>query len=113
MKLRTILSLASVFLFLFTAAVWSQPLPADTTSNLAPDSQSITGKISEVGDDSFSIEIQKDKSVSTMQFLMDGNTKVEGKLAVGSKAAVQYKSDSGKNVATVVVVAPVSTQDRY
>ena len=112
MKFRTILSLASMFMLFFTAAVWAQPMPADT-ANRAPDSQSIAGKISAIGDASFSVDIQKDQAVSTVQFLIDGNTKVEGRLAVGAQAAVEYKSDSGKNVATHVVVTPASMFDIY
>jgi hypothetical protein len=43
-----------------------------------------------------------------MEFLIDGNTKVEGKLEVGSQATVEYRSAEGKNVAVRVVVAPAS-----
>jgi hypothetical protein len=113
MKFRTILSLASLFMFLFTAAVWSQPLPADSTANHTPDSQSIAGKISSVGDASFSVEIQKGQTMSTVQFQIDGNTKVEGKLAVGAQAAVEYKSDNGSNVATHVVVTSAAMLNSY
>jgi hypothetical protein len=104
MKFRTILSLASLFLVCFTVAVWSQPLPSEVASNKVPDSQSITGKISAIGDASFSLDVMKDQKVTTVQFLIDGNTKVDGKLVVGSKASVEYKSDSGTNIATHVVV---------
>jgi hypothetical protein len=104
MKFRTILSLASLFMLMFTVAVWSQPMPADVAAKSAPDSQSIAGKISAIGDASFSVDVQKDQAVSTVQFQIDANTKVEGKLAVGAQAAVEYKSDSGTNVATHVVV---------
>jgi hypothetical protein len=113
MKFRTILSLASLFMVFFTVAVWSQPLPAEITANLPPDSQTIAGKISAIGDASFSVQIQKDKTVSTVEFQIDGNTKIEGKLAVGAQAAVEYKSDSGANVATHVVVSPAAMLQLY
>jgi hypothetical protein len=107
MKFRTMLSLATMFLLCFTFAVWSQPLPgpfATNDSNNSPDSQSLAGKISAVGDATFAVDIIKDQTVNTVQFLIDSDTKVEGKLAVGSQASVEYKSDYGKNVATHVVV---------
>jgi hypothetical protein len=112
MKFRTILSLASLFMLCFTVAVWSQPIPM-TVSRTAPDSETINGKISAIGDASFSVQVMKGQSMSTVEFLIDGNTKMEGKLAVGAKAAVEYKSDSGKNVATHVVVTPAASLDLY
>jgi hypothetical protein len=113
MKFRTILSLASMFLVCFTIAVWSQPLPSEAASNKVPDTQSITGKISAIGDASFSLDVLKDQKVTTVQFLIDGNTKVDGKLTVGSKASVEYKSDSGTNIATHIVVATATTMNLY
>lgn len=41
----------------------------------------------------------------TLEFLIDGDTEVEGKLQIGSQAAVEYRSVDGKNVAIHVVVA--------
>ena len=54
------------------------------------------------------IEVTKNQEVSTVEFLVDGDTKVEGKLATGSHATVEYRSNSGKNVAVHVVVTPAS-----
>jgi hypothetical protein len=113
MKFRTMLSLASLFMLLFTVAIWSQPLPADATASRSPDNQSIAGKISAIGDASFSVDILKGQTVNTVQFQIDGNTKVEGKLAVGAQAAVEYKSDNGANVAMHVVVTPAANLDLY
>ena len=113
MKFRTILSLACLFTLFFTVAVWSQPLPAEITAYLPPDGQTIAGKISAIGDASFSVDIEKDQKVSTVQFQIDGNTKVEGKLVVGAQAAVEYKSESGANVATHVVVSPAAMLRLY
>jgi hypothetical protein len=116
MKFRTMISLATMFLLCFTVAVWSQPVPSESSasdSNNAPDSQSIAGKISAVGDASFTMEITNNQSVNTVQFMIDEHTKVEGKLAVGSQASVEYKSDSGKNVATHVVVTQTATLNLY
>jgi hypothetical protein len=79
-------------------------------TNPPPDTQSVSGKISSVGDAAFTLEVAKDHGAdpSTLQFLVDGTTKVEGKLAVGSQATVEYRSDNGKYIATHVVVTPAS-----
>ena len=113
MRFRTILSLASLFFGCSAAAVWSQPLPVQPNSTrplaAAAENQSISGKISSVGDASFAIDILKEnQQPQTMQFLVDGNTKVEGKLTVGAQAMVEYHADGEKNVAVRVVVKAAS-----
>ena len=40
--------------------------------------------------------------------LVDDKTTVEGKLAVGAKATVEYRSTDGKNIAVHVIVTPVT-----
>ena len=98
MRFRTVLSLATLFVFCFSLAAWSIPLPAlPVASHLrsAPDNQSASGKISSVGDAAFSLEVLKDQDVNTIQFLVDGNTKVEGKL----RSALKPRSNTVRTVA--------------
>lgn len=106
MRSRTILSLATLFLTFFTFAVWSRPLSARPASRnaAAPENQSISGRISSIGDASFAVEVVKENTKQTLQFLVDDSTKVEGKLAVGSQATVEYRSNGGNNLAVHVVV---------
>lgn len=112
MRFRTILSLATLFLTCFTIAVFSQPASARTPSGSgAPRAakRSVSGRIASVGDATFAVEIVKEnKSKQTLQFLVDETTKVEGQLAVGSQAVVEYRSDGGNNFALHVVVTPRS-----
>jgi hypothetical protein len=117
MRFRTMLTLATFFLTCFTIAVFAQPLvptaaPA-TTSNF-PESQSLSGQISSVGDAAFTLNIAKaNKRPETVEFLVDDKTKVEGKLTIGAQAMVEYRSDDGKNVAVHVVVTPASGVNPY
>lgn len=114
MKFRTILSLATMFIVCFTVAVWSQPLPslsASNASNKGPNTQTVAGKISAIGDASFSVEVMQNQKTNTVQFLIDGGTKMDGKLTVGAQASVEYRSDNGQNIATHVVVSPASGMD--
>src|ERR1700747_2139110 len=103
MKFRTILSLATFFLACFTVAIWSQPLPAADRalgSGSRPENQSVAGKISAVGDAEFSVQVTKGGGdTQTVKFLVDDKTRVEGKLAVGAQAQVEYRSDAGTNIA--------------
>lgn len=112
MRFRTILSLATLFLTCFTIAVWSQPATAQTASGSAApaaENKSVSGRISSVGDATFAVEIVKEnKAKQTLQFLVDDTTKVDGKLAVGAQAMVEYRSDGGNNLALHVVVTPSS-----
>ena len=111
MRFRTALSLVTLFMLCFTAAIWAEaatPRASWEGSVAAADAQPLAGKISAVGDASFSVDIVKDQSINTVQFLIDANTTVDGKLAVGAQATVEYRAADGKNVATHVVVTPAS-----
>jgi len=111
MRFRTALSLAAFLFVCFTCAVWASPLPAHATlTTPLPDTQSVTGKISSIGDAAFTLDVAKKEGseANTLQFLVDGQTKVEGRLSVGYKATVEYRNDGGKYIATHVVVAPAS-----
>jgi hypothetical protein len=45
--------------------------------------------------------------------MVDDKTKVEGKLAVGAQATVEYRSNEGKNIAVRVIVTPASGMNSY
>lgn len=108
MRFRAALSLVTLFVVCFTVASWAtpdRPVPATVP---APGNSSQSGKIASIGDAAFSLEITKGQERKTMEFLVDGDTKVEGKLQVGSQATVEYRSIDGSNIAVHVVVSPAS-----
>jgi hypothetical protein len=117
MRFRTILSLATFFLACFTVAVFAQPLPANAdeySTSRAPENQSVSGQIASVGDAAFTLSTKKDnQGPESVEFLVDDKTKVEGKLTIGAQAMVEYRSDSGKNIAVHVVVTPASSVNPY
>jgi hypothetical protein len=100
MRLRTILTLTSLFMLLFTVSVWASP--ATTALATAPANQTATGKISAIDGTALAVDVQN----QTMQFQLDENTKVQGKLEVGSVCSVEYRSEGGKNIAVSVTVQP-------
>ncbi len=117
MRFRSILSLATFFLTCFTIAVFNQNSPAKEAAYSAkrgPENQSVAGKITSVGDAGFTLGVaKKDQQEQTVEFLLDDKTRVEGKLTIGAEAMVEYRSDSGKNIAVHVVVKANSGSQLY
>jgi hypothetical protein len=107
MRFRTILSLAVLLLTGFAVTKRPAPLPVKQAAIMvlpALDRPPASGQIASVGDASFTLEVKKSKDPQTVQFVVDENTKVGGKLAVGAQAVVEYRSEDDKNIATHVVV---------
>ena len=73
--------------------------------------KSVAGKVTAIGTDqrSFSMEVDEGGSKRTMQFVVDGNTQVQGRVGAGTTATVQYQpSQDGKNLA--LSITPQSSQ---
>jgi hypothetical protein len=107
MRFRTILTMATLFLACFTVAVWSEPLtpqPLSKPHDPATQNGSVSGRISSIGDASFSVDVKKSQDLVTLRFLIDDSTKIDGKLEVGSTATVDYRTDEANNIAIHVVV---------
>ena len=116
MRFRTSLVLATLFAVCFTIAAWSAPPASPPEADHrapTPDNQSLSGTVAAIGDAEFSLQVTKNQEVNTVQFLVDDKTKVEGKLAVGAQATVEYRSNEGKNIAVRVIVTPPSKMNSY
>ncbi len=107
MRFRTALCLTTLFLVCLTVAAWSTPIPdrlLPRDPQPAPDTQSVSGKISSIGDAAFALDVAKGNKMNTIHFLVDDQTKVEGKLRLGAHATVEYRLNGGNNLAVHVVV---------
>ncbi len=107
MRFRTILTMATLFLTCFTVAVWSTPLttrPASRPFDPATQNGYVSGRISAIRDGFFSVDVKKSQDLVTLKFRIDDATKIDGKLAVGSVATVDYRNDGADNIAVHVVV---------
>ncbi len=116
MRFRTSMVLVTLFVACFTIAAWSKPptvQPSPGPLLPTPDTQSLSGRIAAVGDAEFSVQVTKDLDMNTVQFLVDDKTKVEGKLAVGAQATVEYRSNGDKKIAVHVIVTPTSGMSSY
>ena len=68
------------------------------------DSKTVAGKVTSIGGDrkSFTMEVDNGGSKQNMQFLIDANTQVTGRVTTGSVANVQYQPKDGQNLALVI-----------
>jgi len=76
----------------------SQPSPAPAAT------AAVSGKIAAVSASSLSLTIQQGSDAQTQQFVINSDTKIDGTLAVGAMASVEYRTDSGSQIATHITV---------
>ena len=101
--IRKILTCLSLVGFL-TAVVPAMAHKASTQSQgkqQAQATKSVTGKVASIGDQgkSFALEVNDGSSKHTMNFVVDKNTQVQGRVTEGTIVAVEYQpSDSGQNL---------------
>lgn len=85
-----------------------------STEQATPQTQSISGKITSVEKNSFTLTVgsgmeqaaQEGATARSMTFAIDKNTTIEGTMKVGSNADVTYRTENGANIAISVHVAP-------
>jgi hypothetical protein len=114
-RLRTALSMATLFLFCFTLAVWSAPLNAEVPMKAGPDPELNTaaGQFVSLGDADFAVVVKHGQKEIKLRFLFDGHTKFEGRLTIGSYGTVEYHPEDDNNIATHVSVLPASGLHAY
>jgi hypothetical protein len=115
------IAFATLASLILVAALWAMPPATDnaqpTATAQTPASQlSVSGKITAVGKDSFTLAVaggqifsgqqfaQEAAKAKSMTFVIDKNTTIEGKLKVNANADVTYREDNGKNIAITVHV---------
>jgi hypothetical protein len=67
--------------------------------------KSASGKVTDIASDkkSFTIEVNDGNARRAMQFVLDGNTQVQGKVSVGTDATVEFQpTPDGKNLAVTI-----------
>jgi hypothetical protein len=73
--------------------------------------KSASGKVTDIASDkkSFILEVNDGNAKHTMQFILDANTQVQGKVSVGTDATVEFQpTPDGKNLA--VTITPRASQ---
>jgi hypothetical protein len=110
MRFRTMVVADVLILLAVALAAWSKPAPPALDSLLSPppEAHSVSGKIAAVAESQISLDILKNAKPDVVHFVIDENTAVEGKLTVGAQAAVDYRVDGEKMIATRVVIIQAS-----
>jgi len=71
--------------------------------------KSVNGKVTNIAGDkkSFTVEVNDGNAKHEMQFVLDGNTQVQGKVSVGTDATVEFQPTSdGRNLAVTITPRP-------
>src|SRR5258708_17377815 len=91
-RFRTAVSIATFLLLCFAISLWSVPIPAELAllSNF-PAPSSVSGKITTVNDSRFTFSLTGNQNFNNLEFVIDPNARIEGKLAVRSQAAGHYR----------------------
>ena len=114
MRFRTAVSIATFFLLCFAISLWSGPVLAEVSpSRSAPEPSSVSGTIANVSTSQFTLSLNRNQNPNKLEFVVDSNTRIEGQLAVGSHATVDYRAEGEQLVATHVVVLPASDIQLY
>jgi Domain of unknown function (DUF5666) len=114
MRFRTAVSITAFFLLCFAISLWSVPVPAEIGPlRNTPEPSSVSGTIANVNTSQFTLSLNRNQNPNKLEFVIDSNTKIEGKLAVGAQATVDYRAEGQQLVATHVVVLPASGIQLY
>jgi Domain of unknown function (DUF5666) len=114
MRFRTAISIATFFLLCFAISLWSVPVPAEIgpLRNI-PEPSSVSGTIANVNTSQFILSLSRNQNPNKLEFVIDSNTRIEGKLAVGAQATVDYRAEGQQLIATRVVILPASGLQLY
>jgi hypothetical protein len=104
--LARLLIVASLAGFLLAVSIQSHPVRQKSQAEQqAPQVQSVTGKVTQVetGGKAFSMDVNQGADKQQMRFVVDKTTTVQGHVAAGTTASVDYQPDpSGTLVALSV-----------
>jgi hypothetical protein len=74
----------------------------------APEPSSVSGTIANLNTSRLTLLLTRNQNPNKLDFVVDANTKIEGELAVGAHATVDYHAEGQQLVATHVAVLPAS-----
>jgi len=104
--IRKILLFASLAGFLIASSTHAQPLHQKSQQDQqSAQVQSVTGKVTQVetGGKAFSMDVNQGSDKKPMRFVVDKGTTVQGHVAAGSTASVDYQPDSNGQLVALSV----------
>ena len=104
--IRKFLLFASLAGFLLAVSTHAQPLHQKSQQDQQnAQVQSVTGKVTQVetGGKAFSMDVSQGSDKKPMRFVVDKGTTVQGHVAAGSTASVDYQPDSNGQLVALSV----------
>lgn len=104
--IRRFLLFASLAGFLMATSIQACPQSQNSQSDQqAPKVHSVTGKVTQVenGGKAFSMDISQGNDKRPMRFVVDKGTTVQGHVAAGSTASVDYQPDQNGQLVALSV----------
>jgi hypothetical protein len=101
-KLLSGASLAAFLLLAVSASAHRISAPSHWIQQNSAQATEVSGKVTAIAPDkkSISLEVNDQNKTNTMQFAIDDNTRVTGRVSVGTMATIQYQNaDNGKLLA--------------
>src|ERR1700693_121391 len=107
--IRRFLMITSLAGFLFAMSAHAQPSYQNAQSDQqSPKVQTVTGKVTQVetGGKAFSVDVAQGNEKKPMRFVVGKETTVQGHVAAGSVASVDYQPDANGHPLDLSVQAP-------
>ncbi len=104
--IRKFLMFASLAGFLLIIPAHARPMHQNTQSDQpAAKVQTVTGKVTQVetGGKAFSMDVNDNGDKHQMRFVVDKGTTVQGHVAAGSTASVDYQGDANGQLVALTV----------
>lgn len=104
--IRKFLLLASLAGFMLALSTQAHPPYQNTQGDQqAPKVHSVTGKVTQVetGGKAFSMDVSQGSDKRPMRFVVDKTTTVQGHVAAGTTASVDYQPDSSGQLVALTV----------
>jgi hypothetical protein len=104
--IRKFLMAASLTGFMLAAAAHSRGMQQESQANQqSAQVQSVTGKVTavETGGKAFSMDVNQGSDKHPMRFVVDKTTTVQGHVAAGTTASVDYQPDSNGQLVALSV----------
>jgi hypothetical protein len=106
MHRKFLLSASLAGLLLSGMAVHGRPTQQESQpKQQSQQAKSVNGKVTNIAGDkkSFTVEVNEGSAKRSMEFVIDGNTQVQGRVGVGTDATVEFQpSSDGKLVALTI-----------
>lgn len=108
---KFLLSASLAGLLLTAGSIWARAMPRQNSGQQSQQNPAATkmiaGKVTAIGNggQSFALEVNSGGETQTMQFTVDKNAKVQGRVTVGTPVTVEYEAMAGGEFRALSITA--------